>query len=315
MIDFFDPFSLVEGSKPVEKVKSNYYHTDAINDKAAAYIREMSGDDKPFFLYVAHNAPHWPLQALPEDIEKYKSVYQPGWEAIRQSRYQKMAKMGLIDPAKVQLSPRHPANKSWEQNPNKDWDARAMAVHAAMIDRMDQGIGRIVEALRKTGRLDNTLIVFLSDNGASAELSERYGPGFDRPDETRSGQAVSYATDKTVLPGPQTTFFSIGPEWANVANTPFRLWKSQSTEGGIHTPMIAYWPSGIKNKGSINTERVGHVMDFMATFVDISRAKYPQVYNGHPILPLEGKSFAASLKGKKIRGIPFCSMSTKAPGT
>lgn len=302
VVDFFDPFSLVEGSKPVEKVADNYYHTDAINDKAADYIREMAGEDKPFFLYVAHNAPHWPLQALPEDIEKYKNVYQPGWEAIRQSRYQKMAKLGLIDPAKVQLSPRHPDNQSWEQNLHKEWDARAMAVHAAMIDRMDQGIGRIVEALRKTGRLDNTLIVFLSDNGASAELCERYGPGFDRPGETRSGQPISYATDKTVLPGPQTTFFSIGPEWANVANTPFRLWKSQATEGGIHTPLIACWPSGIKKKGSINTERVGHVMDFMATFIEIAGAKYPQVYKGQSILPLEGKSFAGSLKGSKDQG-------------
>lgn len=302
VIDFFDPFSLVEGTEPVRAVKKDYYHTDAINDKSAEYIRQMSKEDKPFFLYVAQNAPHWPLQALPGDIEKYKDTYKGGWDAIRTARYNRMAKMGLIDPAVARLSPRHPETPDWEQNPDKEWDARAMAVHAAMIDRMDQGIGRIVAALRETGRLDNTLIIFLSDNGASAELCERYGPGFDRPGQTRSGENIAYNTDKSVLPGPQTTFFSIGPNWANVANTPYRLWKSQSAEGGIHTPMIAYWPAGIKNKGSINKDRVGHVMDFMATFIELAGTAYPKAYKGNAIIPLQGKSFAGALKAKNDKG-------------
>ncbi|MCH5597370.1 arylsulfatase [Niabella ginsengisoli] len=311
VVDFFDPFSLVEGTEPVKEVPKDYYHTDAINDKAAGYIREMAKGDQPFFLYVAQNAPHWPLHALPEDIEKYKNTYTKGWEAIRQERFSRMAKMGLIDPKVTKLSPRHPAEIDWEDNPNKDWDARAMAVHAAMIDRMDQGIGRILTALKETGQLENTLIVFLSDNGASAELCERYGPGFDRAGQTRDGQKIAYNTDKSVMPGPQTTYFSIGPDWANVANTPFRLWKSQSTEGGIHTPMIVSWPSGIKHKGSINTSRVGHVMDFMATFIELAGASYPKEYKGNKILPLEGKSFAASLNGKKMMATVFYLMSTK----
>lgn len=302
VVDFFDPFSLVEGTSPVKNVPKDYYHTDAINDKAASYIREMANGDQPFFLYVAHNAPHWPLHALPEDIEKYKNTYTKGWEAIREERYNRMAKMGLIDPNVTKLSPRHPATMSWESNPHKEWDAHAMAVHAAMIDRMDQGIGRILKALKETGKLENTIIIFLSDNGASAELCERYGPGFDRPGATRDGKTVSYAKDKSVLPGPQTTFFSIGPDWANVANTPFRLWKSQSMEGGIHTPMIVSWPAGIKKPGSINHKRVGHIMDFMPTFIELAGAKYPQEYNGNKILPLDGKSFAATLKGKHDEG-------------
>ncbi|WP_256004073.1 arylsulfatase [Pedobacter deserti] len=301
VIDFYDPFSLVEGTTPVKQVPANYYHTDAINDKASGYIREFAKKGEPFFLYMAHNAPHWPIQALPEDIEKYKDTYKVGWEAIRRNRYQRMVKLGLIDSTKVKLSPRNPAQMTWENNPHKEWDARAMAVHAAMIDRMDQGIGRVLKTLEDTGELDNTIIVFLSDNGASAELSERYGPGFDRPGETRDGRKISYATDKSVMPGPQTTFFSIGPSWANVANTPFRLWKSQSLEGGVHTPMIVSWPDGIKKKGS-KSAQVGHVMDFMATFIDVTGAAYPKEYNGNMITPLAGKSLAPLFKGKKVEG-------------
>ncbi|MBZ4191950.1 arylsulfatase [Niabella beijingensis] len=301
VVDYFDPFSLVEGTKPVTNIPKGYYHTDAINEKASGYIREFSRGDQPFFLYVAQNAPHWPLQALPEDIEKYKDRYTKGWEAIREQRYKRMVELGLIDPNVTKLSPRHPAETSWEANPNKEWDARAMAVHAAMVDRMDQGIGRIIATLKETGTLDNTIIVFLSDNGASAELCERYGPGFDRPGATRNGQKVAYNTDKSVLPGPQTTFFSIGPDWANVANTPYRLWKSQSTEGGIRTPTIVYWPKGIKNKGG-KVDMVGHVMDFMATFIELAGASYPETYNGNQVLPLAGVSFAAALKGGKNRG-------------
>lgn len=302
VIDFFDPFSLVEGVTPVKNVPAGYYHTDAINDTAAAYVREFSKGDEPFFLYVAHNAPHWPIQALPEDIEKYKDTYTDGWDAIREQRYRSMADLGLIDSSITKLSPRHPGELRWEDNPHQAWDARAMAVHAAMVDRMDQGIGRIINALAETGELDNTIIVFLSDNGASAELSERYGPGFDRPSETRSGQPIAYATDKSVIPGPQTTFFSIGPDWANVANTPYRLWKSQPLEGGVHTPMIVSWPRGIKDQGR-RSGRLSHVMDFMATFAEVAGATYPTEYNGHPILPLEGRSFVPVFTGKDRDGI------------
>lgn len=299
VVDYFDPFSLVEGITPVTSVPKGYYHTDAINDKASAYIRDFSKSDKPFFLYVAENAPHWPIQALPEDIEKYKNTYKVGWQAIRKARYEKMAKLGIIDTNVTKLSDRHPGEQSWEDNPNKAFDARAMAVHAAMIDRMDQGIGRMLKTLEKTGELDNTIIVFLSDNGASAELSDGYGPGFDRPGETRDGIPVSYSRKKDVMPGPETTFFSIGPNWANVANTPYRLWKYQSFEGGIHTPMLVSWPNGIRDKGS-KTDQIGHVMDFMATFVELAGAKYPAMYHGNKITPMEGQSLAPIFKGKNM---------------
>jgi arylsulfatase A-like enzyme len=299
VVDFFDPFSLVNGTTPVKTVPKNYYHTDAISDTAVSYIREFSKDDKPFFLYVAETAPHWPLHALPEDIARYKDTYQVGWDAIREARYQKMVKLGLVDPATSPLSPRVDSALTWEKNPHKEWDARAMAVHAAMIDRMDQGIGRMIKALEETGELENTLILFLSDNGASPENAAQYGPGFDRPSQTRAGEKIAYPVDKGVMPGPQTSFASIGHRWANVSNTPYRYAKSQSYEGGIRTPLIAYWPKGIKAKEGGISQQQGHVMDFMATFTDLANAQYPAEFNGHKITPMQGISLVPSFNGQK----------------
>lgn len=297
VVDYHDPFSLVSGTTPIKNVPKNYYHTDAINDTAAAYIKEFSKDSKPFFLYVAENAPHWPLMAMPEDIAKYKDTYKVGWDTIRARRYRRLVKAGIIDPAKAPLSPRDKADLKWENNPDKDWDAAAMAVHAAMIDRMDQGIGRIIKALKQSGKLDNTLIVFLSDNGASSENCTAYGPGFDRPDQTRTGQKIVYDMKKQVLPGLETSYASIGERWANVANTPYRYWKAQSYEGGIHTPMIAFWPKGVTVANGSLSDQLGHVKDFMATFVELAKATYPAVYKGKAIMPTQGKSLAASFKG------------------
>ncbi|MDP4284948.1 MAG: arylsulfatase [Bacteroidota bacterium] len=298
VVDYFDPFSLVNGSTPVESVPKNYYHTDAINDTAVSYIKQFSKEDKPFFLYVAETAPHWPLMALPEDIKKYKDTYKVGWEAIREARYNRMIEKGIIDPKDAPLSPRIEQELSWKNNPDKEWDARAMAVHAAMVDRMDQGIGRIINALKQTGKLDNTVILFLSDNGASPENCMQYGPGFDRPGETRDGLKISYPVNKEVLPGPETTFASIGERWANVANTPYRYAKAQSYEGGIHTPMIAFWPEKIKAKGKLNNH-LGHVMDFMATFIEIAKTAYPKTYQGHLITPTSGISLLPVFEGKE----------------
>jgi len=295
VVNFFDPFSLVNGDQPVDQVPAGYYHTDAINDTAASYIRQLSSNSQPFFLYVAQTAPHWPLQALPEDIKKYEDTYKQGWEAVRKARYKRMVELGLIDTMNTKLSPMQD-KASWEDNPDKEWDARAMAVHAAMVDRMDQGIGRIIDALKQTNQLDNTLIFFLSDNGASPENCAAYGPGFDRPGETRSGEKIIYPTDKKTLPGPENVFASIGAKWANVANTPYRYAKAQSYEGGVRTPMIAYWPAGTKAKGGFN-QHIGHVMDFMATFMELAGAHYPDNYHGHAITPMEGVSLVPALKG------------------
>lgn len=300
VVDYFDPFSLVEGEVAVDSVPKGYYMTQALSDRAVEDINQYAKGNRPFMMYLAYTAPHWPLMALPEDIDKYKDVYQVGWEKIRNDRYERQKKMNLFPGNSDFLSDRQ-FKDSWESNPNKEWDARAMAVHAAMVDRMDRGIGQVIAALKKNGMLDNTLILFMSDNGASNEMCEDYSPGEnDRPDMTRDGRPIVYPKNKEVLPGPETTYASIGARWANVANTPFRFWKAKSYEGGICTPMIAYWPKGIKkNVGGI-TQAYGHVMDIMATCIDLAGATYPKTYKGHTIIPMEGKSLVPIFtKGKR----------------
>jgi len=302
VINYFDPFSLVNGDKAVKTVPDNYYATIAMADSAVSYVNRYAKNEKPFFLYLSFHAPHWPLHALPEDIAKYEDKYKAGWEAIRNDRFDRMKKMKLFGKLENLLSPRQ-FNDSWSENPEKDWDARAMAVHAAMVDRMDKEIGKVLDALQKTGEIENTLILFLSDNGASNEKCENYSPGEnDRPAEMRNGEPIIYPREKNVFPGPQNTFASIGPAWANVVNTPFRFWKAKTYEGGICTPFIAHWPKMIKEEqGTINGS-YGHIIDIMATCLDISNAKYPVVYNENQIIPYEGKSLLSVFKtGKRAR--------------
>ena len=296
VVDYFDPFSLVEGEVPVKEVPEGYYITQALSDRAAKEVEEYAKDDKPFFMYLAYTAPHWPLQALPEDIKKYEDTYKVGWETIRNARYERQKQLGIFPGMDNFLSERQ-FNDKWENNVHAEWDARAMAVHAAMIDRMDQGIGQVIDALEKTGQLDNTLILFLSDNGCSNENCQNYSPGEnDRPDMTRDGKKIIYPHNKEVMPGPQTTYASLGARWANVANTPFRFWKAKSYEGGICTPMIAHWPKGIKKNVGKTTSEIGHVMDIMATCIDMAGATYPTKYKGNDIIPLEGKSLVPIFK-------------------
>jgi len=300
--DYFDPFSLVNGDKPVNAVPKDYYITKALTDSAVTYVNNYAKGAAPFFMYLAYTAPHWPLHALPEDIAKYEETYKVGWDSIRNCRYERMKELGIFPNSSDFLSPRQFKDK-WEDNADKDWDARAMAVHAAMVDCVDQGIGKVLETLKKNGQLENTLILFMSDNGCSNEVCENYSPGEnDRPDKTRDGRPIIYPKKKEALPGPETTFASVGPKWANVANTPFRFWKAKMYEGGICTPMIAYWPKGIKKNIGGVTNQMGHVMDIMATCVEIGKAHYPTEYKGNEILPLEGVSLLPIFKKGKREG-------------
>ena len=302
VVNYFDPFSLVYGDKPVKEVPSNYYITDALSDSAVAYVNRNAKLDKPFFLYLAHTAPHWPLHALPEDIDKYKDRYKGGWESIREERYGRIKKMDLLTSDDEFLSKQNP-DREWMQNKDSVWDARAMAVHAAMIDRVDQGIGRLIKTLKDNGALDNTLILFMSDNGCSPEVCQNYSPGDnDRPDMMRNGEPIIYPKQKEVLPGPQNTFASLGASWANVANTPFRFWKAKTYEGGICTPFIAHYPKGINIKKGSVYRGSGHLMDIMATAVELASAKYPERYGNNNIIPIEGKSLVPVFKKGKRDG-------------
>jgi len=269
--------------KPHIPPKENFYITDAFTENAVRFLDRYGREEKPFFLYVAYTAPHWPLHALPEDIAKYKRKYLQGWDALRKERYARMIKMGIIDPL-WPLTPRDEGAVPWDGVEDKELMDLKMAVYAAQIDRMDQGIGQIMAKLRELGKEQNTLILFLSDNGGCHET----GPlGFDN-------------RNNGLPPGGVDSYMSYGQSWANASNTPFRLFKKYTHEGGIATPLIAYWPAVIKDRGAI-THQVGHIIDIMATCVDVAGARYPKTLDRKTIIPLQGKSLLPIFQGKTRR--------------
>ncbi|MEA3368605.1 MAG: sulfatase-like hydrolase/transferase, partial [Planctomycetota bacterium] len=316
---FYDPSSLTRDNTFIPP-GDDFYYTDAISDNAATYIREHQerSDVKPFFMYVAYTAAHWPMHARPEDVARYKGRYDGGWQDIRQARYKRMRRMGLLAEA-WDLSPRDA--KLWDEvsETDKKWHARRMEVYAAMITSMDAGIGRIVQALKETGQYENTLILFLQDNGGCAEEFGSRGKPHNHaknlkkaepmapdalqtsmvPPVTRDGKPVRVGHG--VMPGPADTYIAYGREWANVSNTPFRLYKHWVHEGGISTPLIAHWPASIPNGRHGKFERQpGHLIDIMATCVDLAKATYPKTYNGHEITPMQGVSLTPALLGKDV---------------
>lgn len=301
VVDFFDPWSLVEGMDPVADVDDDYYVTDATSDKASAYIRKMAEHENPFFLYVAYHAPHWPLHARPEDIARYDGVYDDGWAALRQRRFERQLEMGLFDRSDTPLPPVQGPDERWEQLSEADREhmANLMEVHAAMVDRVDQGVGQIVETLKQTGRFENTVILVLADNGASPE---RYlDPGYDRPSETRSGEPIQYR-GRFDAPGSEQTWGYIGRRWSSAVNTPFRYWKAESYKGGMQTPLIVHWPAGLKTEPGALTDQRGHVIDIMPTVLQLADAEYPAEFDGRPLHPMDGKSLLPILQGESRRG-------------
>lgn len=265
------------------KTDEEFYSTDAFATQALAMLEAHERDytETPFFLYLAFNAPHWPLHASPKLIQKYAGRYREGWAAVRQNRYQCMIQQGLIDPA-------------WKMSPAdaRDWDAltdlqkvemdQRMAVYAAMVERMDWNLGRVIEHLKQRGDLDNTVVLFLSDNGACHE-GGMLGGDMRKDLRGPTGTVDSYRT--------------YGRSWSNVGNTPFRKHKHWMHEGGIATPLIVHWPRGLKTAaGSLNAQP-GHVIDIMPTFCELSGATYPQTKNGHAVTPQVGRSLVPCLQG------------------
>jgi len=290
---FYDPPSLTRENEPIVP-EAGFYYTDAISSQAVDYIGEYAGDD-PFFMYVPYTSPHWPLHARDEDIAKYKGRYEMGWDELRESRRKRMIQMGIVD-ERWPLTPRDPRVPAWKDAPNKEWEQRRMEVYAAQVDVMDRGIGRIVSRLEETGVLDNTLILFLADNGGCAEELDEDWKGLHIPTKTLDGRPVQLGNDPRYMPGPEEGYQSYGVPWANASNTPFRLYKHWVHEGGISTPLIAHWPEGVTKPDSMNPEP-GHLIDIMATCVDVAGAAYPAEFNGAPITPLEGKSLAPVIRG------------------
>jgi arylsulfatase len=302
---FYDPNTLTRGNDNVEHEAHapGWFYTDAISDQAVAYIdahaREHAGT--PFFEYVAYTAPHWPLHAHDEDIAKYKGRFDAGWDALREARLEKLVASGILQPH-WKLTERDPTQPPWTEAEKDEqfraWTLRCMEVYAAQIDRMDQGIGRILAALERNGRLDDTLVIFLADNGACAEdipqdvtIDELVEKLMIARRTTRSGEPVHFGNDVTRMPGPENTYQSYGTAWANLSNAPFRLYKHWIHEGGIATPLIAHWPNGIdaSQNGGLR-HAPGYLPDIMATIVEATGARYPSTFEGHAIDPLEGQS-------------------------
>ncbi len=292
---YYDPFSLVRGNSPIRGDGTNFYYTDAITENAVADIDHSAAGDKPFFLYVAYTAPHWPLQAPETEIARYRQTYLAGWDVIRTNRYRRQIELDLID-RNWPLSPRDPRVPDWSNVRDKEWEANRMATYAAMVEHLDRGVGRILDRLKEKGIEQNTLVIFFSDNGACAEVVDPNW--YDIPSRTRDGRPIKVGNgNHSVFAGPDDVWQSYGVPWANVSDTPFLLYKHFTHEGGISTPLIAHWPAKIQNPGTVSRQ-LGHVTDIMATFVDVAAAKHPDTYEGNSIQPLEGTSLVPVLEGK-----------------
>lgn len=311
---YWDPFTLLSNNTFITP-GAGFYYTDAISDTTVKFIREHPAG-KPFFFYVAYYSAHWPLHAPEEAIARYDGVYDSGWDSLRAERFKRQQDLGVVTP-NHRLSGRPESIPAWEDETMKEWQTRRMETYAAMIDVMDQGIGRIIAALEEKGELDNTIILYMQDNGGCAEpvLTNRMAqPLTDeqmvlqpypqdqvltvrKPEYTRDGRFIR--SGRGVMPGPADTWVAYGEEWANASNTPFRLYKSFVHEGGIATPLIVHWPDGIAKKGLL-VDEPGHLIDIMPTCLALAGVSFPEEFNGTGSVPPEGMSLLPALAGKKL---------------
>lgn len=304
---YYRPGTLTRGETDasVETRDPAFFYTDAISAEGEAFVREQArGDGRPLLLYLAYTAPHWPLHAPEEDVRAYDGVYDVGWDELRERRLQRLVEEGIL-PADTALSERDPTQPPWEEVEDKAWQAWRMQVYAAQVERMDRGIGGIVTALEEAGQLENTLFLFLSDNGASCEaLPQGSLEEFRQRTEmvtsvTRDGRPVRIGNSPDIDPGPEDTYASYGRAWANLSNTPFRFYKRWVHEGGIASPLIAHWPVGGLASGSVVDEPY-QLVDVLPTILEAVGAKHPERCRGREVLPLEGRSMLPALRGEDV---------------
>ena len=302
--NFYNPPTLMLEDKFIQVESTDFHYTDEISKNAVKMISEKNSN--PFFMYVAFTAPHWPLHAWEEDIVKYEGKYKKGWSQTRMDRYEEM-RGKVLDP-KWKLTEEDPATPNWNDIQNKEWEDLRMATYSAQIEQMDRGIGKIIEKLKQIGELENTLIMFAADNGGCAEFlaedSNQPNPNqFNNPGP--DGKKVNFGNIPNLRPGPSDTFMSYDLPWANLSNTPFRLFKRWVHEGGISTPFIVHWPKKIQSHGVIDTPV--QFADISPTILDICDSKYPKTYNQKDITPLEGESFFRLFQGKEFnKDKPLC---------
>ena len=295
--NFYFPKTLMDQDTLVPLIElDDFYLTDAISDNAVGMIGEAVEKESPFFMYVAYTAPHWPLHALEEDIARYEGQYRGGWEELRTSRHENLKANGVLD-EKWEISPRDADSPPWDEVDDTDWQDIRMAVYAAQVDRVDQGVGRILAALRSAGVDDNTLIMFLSDNGGCAEFLAEDGslPQPSRYSGTNpDGTPVVVGNVPGLRPGGAETFMSYDLPWANASNTPFRRFKRWTHEGGISTPFILSWPDRIGEPGIVHAPI--HLIDIMPTCLEAAGASHPTERAGQATIPLEGESMLPAIE-------------------
>jgi arylsulfatase A-like enzyme len=328
-VDSFDARMMIrlpEGRLRRSYKSGEFFATDAITDHALDFLSDARGTKQPWFLYVAYQAPHFPVQSRADDAAAYAGAYDKGWDKLREERLARMKKLGAA-PKNTPLTPRSPIHRPdvakrigsmTADGANPPWDAldaerRAdlagrMKAYAGMVSGMDRNIGRLIADLKRKGELDNTLILFLSDNGACAEW-EPFGFDLDKPANVTAGAGINMGTpnspnilrrgaELSAMGGPDS-LFSYGSAWANLSNTPWRLYKHYSHEGGISSPLIAHWPAGVKARGKWR-HQPGHLIDVMATLVDVAGANYPKERAGAPVSPMEGVSLRPAFANRPL---------------
>ena len=293
---YFSPHNLVEDDDRIEVHDNDFYFTEAITKKAITMIERSVAYQQPYFLYLAHTAPHWPLHARDEDIAKYESVYNSGWDATRTARHEEMNSLKLFQNC-WDISPRDEAVADWQDTKLKRWEASKMSAYAAMIDALDQSIGELISALKRLDQFDDTLILFLSDNGGCAEFMAEDGWAQYYPDQTWDNRKITMGNVENLNPGSPLTFQSYDKPWANVSNAPFRKFKHYVHEGGISTPLIAHWPAQIK--ADQIAQGACHVVDILPTILQATGCQYLSELDGHEIQPLQGESLLDLLQGNE----------------
>jgi arylsulfatase A-like enzyme len=300
---YYQPSNLFRGEQDAsdETLEAGFFYSDAIAADAAGFIRDSAAVGRPFFSYVAFTAPHWPVHAPEADIAAYDGVYDVGWDVLRKQRLARQQAEGLLG-NESPLSDRDPTQPAWADAEDPRWEARRMAAYAAQVERMDHGVGVILDQLEASGVRENTLVIFLSDNGACAEILPLGDPEEFRarrdiiPAQTRDGHPLRVGNDPSIDPGAEDTYASYGQAWANLSNTPFRFYKRWVHEGGIATPLIMNWPAGALERGRI-VRGAFQLTDILPTIVDITGTPYPAEFRGRPVLPLEGRSMIGDLRG------------------
>ena len=309
---FYQPGTLTRGEQNAsgEADAADFFYTDAIASEAVEFIAEHAAPEaRPFFLYTAFTAPHWPLHAPADDVARYDGAFDRGWDALRVQRLKRLVAEGIL-PADTTLSARDPTQPAWDEASDREWQAIRMQVYAAQIDRMDRGVGRIIDALRACGKLDDTLVIFLSDNGASPEVLplvklENFATRSDIvPSRGKDGGSVLIGNTPDIIPGGDGTYCSYGRAWANLSNTPFRFYKRWVHEGGIATPLLIHWPNGNLQNGAV-VQQPFQLVDVVPTVIEVTGGHYPPRSVTWRVEALEGRSMLGCLRGATADPVPL----------